>query len=184
MKQSEVKKQVRTVLTAANEKKAENITILELPKESSAFTDYFVICTGSNPRQVQAISDEVEQKLSKLGVEPNHREGHDTAEWILLDYVDFVVHIFSENARKFYDLERLWKSAKRWTESELKAVPAKKGTASRKTAAARRSAAPARKTAAKKTLAKKTVARKAVAKKTTKKPVSKKPRAHVRTTKG
>jgi ribosome-associated protein len=111
MKKFDVKQQVALVLAAAEAKKAEDVKVLHLPKESSAFTDYFVVCSGANPRQVQAIADEVDERLSKEGFEPNHREGYDHGEWILLDYVDFVVHIFHENARKFYDLERLWKSA-------------------------------------------------------------------------
>src|ERR1700749_2194613 len=112
MKRSESKHSVALAVAAAQSKKAENITILALDKSSSGFTDYFVICTGSNPRQLQAISDEVDQRLSSIGQEPAHVEGYNQAEWVLMDYVDFVVHIFSENARKFYDLERLWKSAK------------------------------------------------------------------------
>jgi len=108
-------------IAACQEKKAEGITLLQLDSASSGFTDYFVICSGSNPRQIQAICDEVEQRLSKDGLRPSHVEGYNQAEWVLLDYVDFVVHIFSENARKFYDLERLWKSAKRVDVSELNA---------------------------------------------------------------
>lgn len=124
---------VAAVVAAAEAKKAENISILELDKSSSGFTDYFVICTGSNPRQLQAISDEVDQKLSSLGQQPAHVEGYNQAEWILLDYVDFVIHIFSENARKFYDLERLWKSAKHISPEDLssravKKAPARKAT--------------------------------------------------------
>ncbi len=146
------RKQVALAVAAAQEKKAENIAILELDKSSSGFTDYFVICTGSNPRQLQAISDEVDQKLSSIGQEPAHVEGYSQAEWILLDYVDFVVHIFSENARKFYDLERLWKSAKHITLEDLKR-PAPKKTPARKSASrigAKQTAKP-RKTAAAKT---------------------------------
>lgn len=149
MTKNELKKQVAAALQAAQSKKAESIAVLELPSESSAFTDYFVVCSGSNPRQVQAISDEVEERLGKLGAHPNHREGYDLAEWVLLDYVDFVVHIFSENARKFYDLERLWKSAKRIAESDLKASSTRK-TPSRKSAS---------KTAARKSTTKKSSAR-------------------------
>lgn len=121
---------------ACDEKKALDISILELEEGSGAFTDYFVICTGSNPRQIQAISDEVEQRLSSAGNRPTHVEGYIQAEWILLDYVDFVVHIFSENARKFYDLERLWKSAKRMVPADLTATrptkPRRTATASRR----------------------------------------------------
>ena len=123
------RKPVALAVAAAQAKKAENITILQLDKSSSGFTDYFLICTGSNPRQLQAISDEVDQQLSSIGQRPAHVEGYNQAEWILLDYVDFVVHIFSENARRFYDLERLWKSAKHISLDELKRpaarVPAK-----------------------------------------------------------
>ena len=133
MTRSESRKLVAAAVSAAEAKKAENISILELDKNSSGFTDYFVICTGSNPRQLQAISDEVDQKLSSLGQEPAHVEGYNQAEWILLDYVDFVIHIFSENARKFYDLERLWKSAKHWSAGEVVSSPAKKAPARKTT---------------------------------------------------
>ena len=91
-----------------------------MEKNSGAFTDYFVLCNGTNPRQVQAIADEVELRLKGAGVRPAHVEGYKQGEWILVDYVDFVVHVFSEKARKFYDLERLWKTAKRLEPSELK----------------------------------------------------------------
>jgi ribosome-associated protein len=119
------KLQVSEAIRACVEKKAEEITILELEKGSGAFTDYFVVCSGSNPRQVQAISDEVELRLKNAGLRPTHVEGYKQAEWVLLDYVDFVVHIFSEKARKFYDLERLWKTARRMEPAELVPEPAK-----------------------------------------------------------
>ena len=131
MTRNDSRKSVALAVAAAQAKKAENIAILELDESSSGFTDYFVICNGSNPRQLQAISDEVDQKLSSIGQEPAHVEGYTQAEWILLDYVDFVVHIFSENARRFYDLERLWKSAKHITLEDLKR-PAPKKTPVRK----------------------------------------------------
>jgi ribosome-associated protein len=163
-----------------------------------------LICSGSNPRQVQAIADEVDERLSKdLGVEPNAREGYQTAEWILLDYVDFVVHIFNAQRRAYYDLERLWKSAHKLTAEELlhpetaQAAPAEhemevprakkraKKAAAKKApsvrAAAKQSArgagakkAPARKTAAKKSAVKKTAVKKASAKKAVKKAAVKK----------
>jgi ribosome-associated protein len=152
MAKQESKQLVTAALRGAQAKKAENIVVMELPPESSAFTDYFLVCSGSNPRQVQAISDEVEESLSRLGAEPNHREGYNLAEWVLLDYVDFVVHIFSENARKFYDLERLWKSAKRITEADLKVTPARKSPS--RTIPAKSLAKPARKAAVKKAPAK------------------------------
>src|SRR3954468_2981955 len=119
MKKTDVRSQVADAIAACQDKKAEQITILELEKGSGAFTDYFVVCSGSNPRQVQAIADEVELRLKGAGVRPTHTEGYRQAEWVLIDYVDFVVHIFSEKARKFYDLERLWKSAKRLEPGDL-----------------------------------------------------------------
>jgi len=81
------------------------------------------MCSGANPRQVQAIADAVDERLEALGLRVTHSEGYKQAEWVLLDYVDFVVHIFSEKARQFYDLERLWKSAKRLEPSELLPKP-------------------------------------------------------------
>ena len=119
MKKSETKKQITAAIQACLEKKAEELSILEMEKGSGAFTDYFVLCSGTNPRQVQAIADEVELQLKKTGLRPTHVEGYKQAEWVLVDYVDFVVHVFSEKARKFYDLEHLWKSAKRLEPSEL-----------------------------------------------------------------
>ncbi len=120
-----IKLQVSEAIRACLEKKAEEITVLELEKGSGAFTDYFVVCSGTNPRQVQAISDEVELRLKNADLRPTHIEGYRQAEWVLLDYVDFVVHIFSDKARKFYDLERLWKSARRMEPAELVAGPSR-----------------------------------------------------------
>src|ERR1700692_4150519 len=119
MKKNDLKRQVSEAIRACQEKKAEAITILELEKDSGAFTDYFVVCSGSNPRQVPAIADQGEERLEQAGMRVTHVEGYKQAEWVLLDYVDFVVHVFSQKARKFYDLERLWKSAKRLEPSEL-----------------------------------------------------------------
>ncbi|PYV86395.1 MAG: ribosome silencing factor [Acidobacteria bacterium] len=121
MKKNDLKRQVAEAIQACQEKKAEEITILELEKDSGAFTDYFVVCSGSNPRQVQAISDEVAERLDKKGMRATHIEGYKQAEWVLLDYVDFVVHVFSEHARRYYDLERLWKSARKLEPAELTA---------------------------------------------------------------
>ena len=126
MKKNELKQQIAAAIQACLEKKAEELSILEMEKGSGAFTDYFVLCSGSNPRQVQAIADEVELRLKNADLRPAHVEGYKQAEWVLLDYVDFVVHVFSEKARKFYDLERLWKSAKRLEPSDLKVVPRKR----------------------------------------------------------
>lgn len=97
---------------AAAEKKATDTVILDL-REIASFTEYFVICTGASTRQVQAISNSVEEDLRKAGRRPSHIEGYSSAEWILLDYGDFIVHVFSAASRRFYDLERLWRDAKR-----------------------------------------------------------------------
>jgi len=131
MKKNATKAQVTAAIQACLEKKAEELTILEMEKGSGAFTDYFVLCSGTNPRQIQAIADEVELRLKSAGLRPTHVEGYNQAEWILVDYVDFVVHVFSEKARKFYDLERLWKTAKRLEPAELtkKAAPRKRKAA-------------------------------------------------------
>ena len=128
MKKNELQRQVSEAISACQEKKAEEITVLELEKGSGAFTDYFVVCSGTNPRQIQAISDEVEQRLHKAGLRPSHVEGYTQAEWVLLDYVDFVVHIFSEKSRKYYDLERLWKSAKKLDLAEVAASATRRRT--------------------------------------------------------
>jgi ribosome-associated protein len=128
-KKNALQRQVMDAIAAAEEKKAEDVTVLELDKASGGFTDFFVICSGGNPRQVQAISDEVEQRLSRAGLRPTHVEGYKQAEWVLLDYVDFVVHVFSQKARHFYNLERLWKSAKQWNPAELRSQPRKRSRA-------------------------------------------------------
>jgi ribosome-associated protein len=102
---------VRLAVKAAQEKKAAGITVLDLTA-AGAFTEYFVICTGFSTPQVQAICTEVEAQLHKhLNRSPEHREGHRSAEWALLDFGGFVVHVFSEQARRYYDLERLWRMA-------------------------------------------------------------------------
>jgi ribosome-associated protein len=120
----QIRQQVAIAVQAVENKKGEEIVILEMDRSSGAFTDYFVLCTATNPRQVQAISDEVEKLLSENGERPASREGYQQAEWVLLDYVHFVVHIFSERARKFYDLERLWKSADKLKPADLLKKPA------------------------------------------------------------
>jgi ribosome-associated protein len=134
MKKSELKQQISAAIQACLEKKAEELSILEMEKGSGAFTDYFVLCSGTNPRQVQAIADEVELRLKAANLRPAHVEGYKQAEWVLLDYVDFVVHVFSEKARKFYDLERLWKTAKRLEVGDLQTALKKKKAAAPKLA--------------------------------------------------
>ena len=92
-------------------KKATDIKVLDL-KEVTSFTDYFVICSVANPRQGHAVCDEIEKGLKETGERPVSVEGFKPGEWILMDYGDFLVHIFSSSARSFYDLERLWRHAK------------------------------------------------------------------------
>lgn len=109
---AELDEPILMALAAAAEKKALNVVVLDL-REIASFTDFFVIASGTNERQVQAISDEVVETLKKAGTPVTRVEGYKTAEWILLDYGDFVMHIFNEKARAFYDLERLWRESKR-----------------------------------------------------------------------
>lgn len=102
---------VRVAVQAAQEKKAAGIVVLDL-SGASAFTDYFVICTGFSTPQVQAICTEVEEQLHKqMGRSIRHREGYGSADWALLDFGGFIVHVFSEEARRYYDLERLWRAS-------------------------------------------------------------------------
>jgi ribosome-associated protein len=103
---------VERAIEAARDKKAIDVALLDL-RPLASFTDFFVICSGSNPRQVQAIAEAVEERLRHEGLRPSHIEGFDRAEWILLDYFDFIVHVFSSARREFYALERLWGSAAR-----------------------------------------------------------------------
>jgi ribosome-associated protein len=103
---------LREALCAAWDRKALDVDVLDL-KEVSSFTDFFLICSGTSTRHTQAICDGVVDRLKKSGVSPSHVEGYSEAEWILIDYLNFVVHVFSERARQFYDLERLWKNATR-----------------------------------------------------------------------
>ncbi|HEY7406020.1 MAG TPA: ribosome silencing factor [Candidatus Angelobacter sp.] len=120
----EIRQQVAQAVKAIESKKGEDVVILEMDRNSGAFTDYFVLCSGTNPRQIQAIVDDVQKQLAEDGQRPNSVEGYNQAEWVLVDYVDFVLHVFSERARKFYDLERLWKSAKRLAPADLSKKPA------------------------------------------------------------
>jgi ribosome-associated protein len=108
----ELDERIMRTLHAAAEKKAIETVVLDL-REIASFTDYFVITSGANERQVQAISDEVFETMKKAGTPAARVEGYKTAEWILLDFGDFVFHVFDEKARKFYDLERLWRESRR-----------------------------------------------------------------------
>jgi ribosome-associated protein len=105
-------KAITTAIEAARDKKAMGVVVLDL-KKAGAFTDYFVICSAANPRQVQAIADAIEEALKAQKQRPSLVEGYARAEWILLDYFDFVIHVFSKHARDFYGLDRLWGSATR-----------------------------------------------------------------------
>jgi ribosome-associated protein len=107
-----VRPEVLFAIEAAQDKKAGAITLLDLTG-LGAFTDYFLLLTGYSTPQVEAISDAVEQALKARGLRPQHREGRAGAEWLLLDYGGFIVHIFTERLRGFYDLERLWRVARR-----------------------------------------------------------------------
>jgi ribosome-associated protein len=106
-------KGVSIAVAAAEDKKAEDLVVLDLRK-AAGFTDYFVICTGANARQIVAIADAIRENLKReLDERPTVSEGLDRAEWVLLDYFDFVVHVFSRECRTFYNLERLWGNAER-----------------------------------------------------------------------
>ena len=100
-----------TAAKAAESKKASDLRILDL-REITSFTDFFVLCSVSNPRQGHAVCEEVEKQLKAIGELPISIEGYEGAEWVLMDYGDFIVHIFSETARTYYDLERLWRHGK------------------------------------------------------------------------
>ncbi len=103
---------LQAVIKSIEDKKGMDIAVLNLA-EVASFTDYFIICTGTSSRHIRALADNVQDKLGELSIRPTHIEGYKFAEWILMDYVDFVVHMFSEQARMFYELERLWQDSKR-----------------------------------------------------------------------
>ena len=187
----DIKRQVLAAAAAAEDKKAEDIRILALDPSESSLTDYFLICNGTNDRQNVAISDSIDDRMKRdFGMYPNSVEGRRQGEWILMDYVDFVVHIFSPEKRAHYGLERLRKSARTITLAELDAelnnrvkaarisTPAPAPAAVVATPAAAPITAPAKKSAAprKKAAVKNVVAKKkpAAPKKAAKKPVVKK----------
>ncbi len=110
---AELDDEVKLAISCASEKKAFDIVAIDL-REIASFTEFFIIASGTNMRQVQAISDEITEKLKEqLNSRVIRIEGYQTGEWILLDYGDFIVHIFEQKAREFYDLERLWRDAKK-----------------------------------------------------------------------
>ena len=104
--------QIDRAIAAAEDKKALELVVLDLRK-AAGFTDFFLICTGTNTRQIRAIADGIIDALAEDGIKPAHVEGYDRSEWILLDYFDFIVHIFATETRLFYGLERLWGNADR-----------------------------------------------------------------------
>lgn len=163
MTKLEIRRMVSAAAAACEDKKAEHIRILELDPAESGFTDFFLICSGTNDRQNQAIATAIETIMkTEFGSVPNSMEGYRQGEWILLDYVDFVVHIFSTEKREFYDIERLRKTATSVGVEELKASLSERVTAARK------------KQAVKKTAGKKSTGKKAVKKAPAKKPALKK----------
>jgi ribosome-associated protein len=174
MATTETRRMVLAAAEACEDKKAEDTRILELDALDSGFTDFFLISSGSNERQTQAIAEEIELRLKRdFQTYPNSVEGRRQGEWILMDYVDFVVHIFLTEKRTYYDIERLRKSARTIDLEQLKAMlvektvearskPAKKAVTAKKTA---------KRAVVKKALAKKASAgRKPAARKATKRP--------------
>jgi ribosome-associated protein len=163
---TETRRMVLAAMAACDEKKGEHTRVLQLDPADSAFTDFFLITSTANERQSQAIADEIELRLKRdFGTYPNSVEGRRQGEWILMDYVDFVVHIFLRDRRAFYDIERLRKSARPVDVHELTAALTEKTLAARKKAPVKR--------AAKKTVTKKATvhaARKKPAKKSRKSP--------------
>ena len=159
MASTQTRKMVLTAIAACDDKKGEDTRVLQLDPADSAFTDFFVITSAANERQSQAIADEIELRLKReFSTYANSVEGRRIGEWILLDYVDFVVHIFLRARREFYDIERLRKTARPIALAELTAALTEKTLAARKKAPAKRAAiataakkAPAKKAAAKRT---------------------------------
>src|SRR5512139_3619857 len=103
---------LKIAVSAADDKKAHDLVALDI-SEIASFASYFLLCTGDSSRQMQAIADEVEKQLKAKGIRPAHVEGYQNSEWIVLDYLEMVVHIFSKTARAYYDLERLWRDGKK-----------------------------------------------------------------------
>jgi len=107
-----MKDPLTVALKAVDDKKASDIVALDISSVAT-FANYFLLCTGDSSRQIHAIVDEVEEKMDAIGLRPTHVEGYQNAEWVLMDYIDIVVHVFSKQARAYYDLERLWRDGKR-----------------------------------------------------------------------
>jgi ribosome-associated protein len=116
---------LKIAVNAADDKKASDLVILDITKIAS-FANFFLLCTGDSSRQMQAIADEIEKRLRVHGIRAAHVEGYQNSEWILLDYMDLVVHIFSKTARVYYDLERLWRDGTKLDASQYIEQPARK----------------------------------------------------------
>lgn len=114
------KEMAKLAIEALEEKKAADIKILDI-SGVSVLADYFIIASGTNRNQVQAMVDEVEERLYKAGYEPKQIEGYQTANWILMDYQDIIVHVFDEENRLFYDLERIWRDGSLVEKADLEA---------------------------------------------------------------
>ncbi len=168
-KETDLRRLLSAAVAASEDKKAEDIRILRLDPSESGLTDYFLICTGQSDRQNLAITDEIELRLKReFGVAPSSVEGRRQGEWILMDYVDFIVHVFSAEKRAFYGLERLRKSATVLSVAELNAKIKEAIASGRRKAPAavpRRGAGKKASTPAKKAVAKKAAAKRAPAKK-------------------
>jgi len=119
-KKASLQPELRVAIAAAQEKQAAQITLLDF-QGLGAFTDGFLVCTGFSAPQVDAICDEIERQLARIGVRLMHREGKAGAEWMLMDFGSFIVHVFTERARHYYDLERLWRAARRIDVTEHRA---------------------------------------------------------------
>ena len=104
--------ELRVAIEASHDKKAGDIVVLDL-RGVASFTDFFLLCTGNSNRQLKTIADAIEEKLGKIRVKPDHLEGYPYGDWLLMDYMDFVVHLFTPGSRSHYDLERLWGDAAR-----------------------------------------------------------------------
>ena len=191
----EVNQMLAAAAAACEDKKAEDIRILALDPAESGLSDYFLICTGTNDRQTVAITDEIEIRLKRdFATYPNSVEGRRQGEWILMDYVDFIVHVFLPEKRAFYGLERLRKSATTLSVDELNAEiksaikakrpdgakPAKKTVATESASKAAPKKAAAKKAASKKTASTKTTAKKTAAKKSAKAAATKSPAKRTR----
>ncbi len=112
------KTMARIAIAALEEKKAKDIRIIDI-SDVTVLADYFIIASGSNRNQVQAMADEVQEKLGKAGYEPKQVEGYQTANWILMDYQDIIIHVFDEENRLFYDLERIWRDGREVSAEDL-----------------------------------------------------------------